>query len=148
MKNHNPKIVLSNTYGHLNVGDEAILSSMISTISSSIRNVRITVVSRRPKITQKNHPHVQVIHSGVIKDGLKKTVRAIKNADLLIAGGGRGIQDSTNLGNLLFHLSRPLVAYFCGIPFICYALGVGPLRNKIDRFTGPLIFNNAVYITA
>jgi len=146
MKSHNPRIVLSNTYGHPNVGDEAILTSMISVISESIRNVQITVLSRRPRVTEKNHPYVQVIHSGVIK-GVLKTLRAIKDADLLIIGGGGIIQDSTSLGNLLFHLSRPLIAWLCRTPFVCYSLGVGPLRTKVARFLVSLILRKAIHIT-
>jgi polysaccharide pyruvyl transferase CsaB len=126
------RLVLSNTYGHPNVGDEAILASMVYELSKRIGNVEISVLALRPHLTKRNHPDVQVVKSGVI-DGIIPTLRAIRQADLLVVGGGGIIQDQTSLGNLLFHLSRPLAACLLGVPFICYAIGVGPLKAGIGR---------------
>ena len=136
------KLVLSNTYGHPNIGDDAIVDSMVDNLLSVLDDVDISVLTLFPQRTQQNQPAVRAVKSGVFA-GIMSTIHRICEADLLIVGGGGIIQDQTSLGNLLFHLSRPVIARLCGTPFICYAIGVGPLRTKIAAILTALVLSKA-----
>jgi polysaccharide pyruvyl transferase WcaK-like protein len=136
------RVVLSNTYGHPNIGDEAILASMIFDLESNIKNVKIEILSRLPELTKNNHPNLAVIKSGVF-DGIISTIKSIKSADLLVIGGGGIIQDSSSFGNLLFHLCRATIAILVGTPFICYGIGIGPLNSLISRSLTAAILRKA-----
>lgn len=139
-------LVLSNTYGHPNVGDEAILTAMISDIQTRLSPVEITILSLRSELTEKKHPGCRALRSGLLR-GWFSTLRAIKNADVLIVGGGGIIQDSTSVGNLLFHLSRPLMAGLMGVPVYYFALGVGPLNRLLSRKLTSWILKKGEYLT-
>ena len=136
------KIVLSNSYGNDNVGDQAILISMIDALRNRLPNVEIRVLSRWPEQTLKRHPTIKSVRSGVFR-GLLDTSRSIRHADMLIVGGGGVIQDASSFGNLIFHLSRPILALMLGTPFVGCGLGVGPLRNRFGRWLSRVVLNRA-----
>lgn len=144
--NANRHLVLSNTYGHPNVGDEAILTAMIDELQERVSCSTITVLSARPEFTRRRHQGVRVVRSHTIR-GSRETFETIQKADLLIVGGGGIIQDDTSLGNLLFHLSRAAVASMVGTPFICYGVGVGPLHSHVGRYLTAAVLSKAVAIT-
>lgn len=136
------KLVLSNTYGHPNVGDEAILHSMLVELSSSLKNPELSVLTLYPELTAFRHPAARAVASGVF-NGSSATWRTIKEADAFILGGGGIIQDKTSLGNLLFHLSRVMMAVISGTPVISYGLGVGPLQTKVGRLLTAVLLSRA-----
>ena len=140
------KLVLSNTYGHPNVGDEAIVTAMAQDLYQCLGDVEISFLSAWEELSQQNHPDLRVIKSKSFV-GVGETTRAIRDADLLIVGGGGIIQDATSLGNLLFHLSRMVVAYVTNTPFMGYAVGVGPLTSKVARSLTKSVLNKAKMIT-
>ena len=49
------KIVISGYYGFNNIGDESILTAIISNIRENIDNIDITVLSKDPELTSKKH---------------------------------------------------------------------------------------------
>jgi polysaccharide pyruvyl transferase CsaB len=140
-----PRIVLSNTYGHANIGDEAILFSMIADTGARLK-ADITLLSLFPERTRMLHSQVRVLYSGVAR-GMSNTYIAVKEADLLVVGGGGIIQDSTTLGNLLFHLSRVAMAIYTQTPFMCYAISVGPLHRQISSLLTAKLLAKAARIT-
>jgi len=71
------------------------------------------------------------------------TCKSIKNADLLIFGGGGIIQDASSFGNLLFHLSRLVLARIFGTPFVGCGIGIGPIGSKIGRRLTSIVLNQA-----
>ncbi|MBE2224796.1 MAG: polysaccharide pyruvyl transferase family protein [Anaerolineae bacterium] len=141
-----PKLVFSNTYGHPNVGDEAIVTAMVQELRHHLGDVQISFLSSWPKLSRQNHPDLNVIESKSFI-GVKATTKAIREADLLIVGGGGIIQDATSLGNLLFHLSRMVIAHITKTPFMAYAIGVGPLTSKVSRSVTKSILSKAEIIT-
>jgi L-malate glycosyltransferase len=140
------RLVISNTYGHPNVGDEAILCAMLNTLQSGIDDVQIAVLTQRKEFTSQRYQNIVAVNSQALA-GTVDTYRVIQNADLLIVGGGGIIQDVTSVGNLLFHLSRPLMAIHLEIPFVCYALGVGPIQKRLGRNFTKLVLSRALAIT-
>ncbi|MDT8404340.1 polysaccharide pyruvyl transferase family protein [Sulfuriflexus sp.] len=138
----NIKIVLSNSYGTLNTGDEALLESLIDEINELNEEIEMCILSLFPEESKKRHPEHTIVYSGVVK-GFFATWKVIHKADLLIVGGGGLIQDSSSFGNLLFHLSRPVMAIISGTPFAGVGLGVGPLRRKTGRWLTKIILRKA-----
>ena len=49
------KIVISGYYGFSNAGDEAMLSSLIASITRTSPQVEISVISGNPARTRRNH---------------------------------------------------------------------------------------------
>lgn len=124
------RIVLSNSYGTQNVGDEAILTVLVNELSG--RGFDVDILTFTPRETQIRQEKATVIRSGVIRGSLS-TIGAIRRASVLVVGGGGIIQDATSFGNLLLHVSRPLMAALTGTPVVISGVGVGPLNRSLSR---------------
>ena len=124
------RIVLSNSYGTANVGDEAILTVLAEELAE--RNCDVDILTFTPDDTAAKHPDARAVRSGVVRGALE-TFRAIRGADALVVGGGGILQDATSMGNLLFHVSRPVMARAAGTPFVIAGVGVGPLKRGLSR---------------
>jgi polysaccharide pyruvyl transferase CsaB len=121
------QIVLSNSYGSPNVGDEAIVTTMIDRLRQRFTKLHIYLLTRDPGLSAFRHPDVEVVQSGILR-GFLSTLKAIRSSDLLVVGGGGLLQDSSSLGNLLLHLSRILIARILNTKVVCAGLGVGPIK--------------------
>lgn len=127
------RMVLSNSYGTANVGDQAILESMLHSLANRFSGIEIDLLSMHVEQSCRRHPQINSLYSGPLK-GFFATCRSIRRADLLVLGGGGIIQDASSFGNLVFHLSRPVIAYLVGTPFIGAGLGVGPIKRSFGRW--------------
>lgn len=146
MNRHSPvtlRLLIANSYGTPNLGDEAILTAMCD--HYLVLGHGVTILSNGNGQPEKLPP----AGSGYREAGplrLFNTFQAIRKADLLVIGGGGIIQSSTSLGNLLFHLSRAWIATLVKTPYVFVGVGVGPIPHKIGRvFTG-WVFGKASYI--
>ncbi|RXJ02959.1 polysaccharide pyruvyl transferase CsaB [Anaerobacillus alkaliphilus] len=128
------KVVLSGYYGFHNVGDEAILFSIIQALKKANQHVQITVLSNDPDYT-KNTYEVDAVN----RWKLKEVSAAIKQADGLISGGGSLLQDKTGNRSVIYYSAIMLIAKFHRKPFVVYAQGIGPVdkeyNQKITKFT-------------
>ena len=116
------RIGITGSYGGMNMGDEAILQSIISQIRSSIK-AEIVVFSRDPEDTLKRH---KVEKSIAIRDlSRKESELEVMDLDILIVGGG-GILFDVDVKE---YLREAQIAHEKGIPFMVYAVGAGPLRD-------------------
>ena len=137
------RIVLSNSYGTANVGDEAILTVLVDELTS--RDFAVDILSLTPEDTARRHPQAIAVRSRVLSGALA-TYRVIRKADALVVGGGGILQDATSLGNLLLHVSRPMMAAFSSTPYAIAGVGVGPLRRSVSRFLTRRVCQSAAYI--
>ena len=144
MKEVSPRLVFANSYGNRNVGDEAIVTAMIDSLRDH-HNMHIAFLSRSSDYSTRAHPDIEVVSSGVLC-GVPGTMRTIREADLLLFGGGGLLQDRTSIANVLFQLSRPFFASLLGTPFMCYALGVGPLKSALSRWLTRKVLQKAELI--
>ena len=133
-------MTLSNSYGTSNVGDQAILISLTENLRKHLPKLEIDALSLWPEITQKRHPYIKAINSGIIR-GVLETFKSIRSSEILIIGGGGLIQDSSSFGNLVFHLSRVLIAKLFGTKVIGIGLGIGPLKKNTSRLLTKIILN-------
>lgn len=138
------QILISNSYGTPNLGDEAILHAMCDYYSQHGHQVRI--------LTNTDNKPARKLPQGVTYAlagpwHTLNSVKHIKKADLLLIGGGGIIQSSTSLANLLFHLSRTWIAMLLGTPFAITGIGAGPIPHKLGRILTRWAINNAKSIS-
>jgi polysaccharide pyruvyl transferase CsaB len=121
-----PRIGLLGSYGGLNLGDEAILTSIIDSLRASCPFAEIVVFSRDAAHTRLHHPVDRVVDA---RDGPRQAVAdEIAQLDLLVLGGGGLLYDS----EACIYLRDVRAAQARGVPTVAYALGAGPLTLAED----------------
>lgn len=136
------KVVLSGYYGFDNVGDEAILYSIITALKDVDPAVEITVLSNQPDKTEETYG-VKAVN----RWKLKEVAKVIKQADGLISGGGSLLQDETGGRSVIYYTGVMLMARFFGKPFFVYAQGMGPLNQTFNQRLTKFALQKAAKIT-
>lgn len=115
---------VSGSYGGLNLGDEAILQSIVTQLQRSLP-VEITVFSRDVDDTRRRHPSVNRVVP-VRSLSRNEVLPEVERLDLFILGGGGILFDAEAhiyLREVEFALER-------SIPVLVYAIGAGPLKHS------------------
>ncbi len=111
-----PTVGVLGSYGGLNLGDEAILTSLLDDLRNRRPDARILVFSRHPENTKAKHPNVEVVGwEGISRQA---TATSLGELDLLILGGG-GILYNTEARR---YLRVAKAAQERGVPVFTYAL--------------------------
>jgi polysaccharide pyruvyl transferase CsaB len=114
------RIGISGSYGGLNLGDEAILRSIITQLRRDLK-AEITVFSRNAEDTKRRHEVERAVD--VRKLSRAEVQPEIERLDLFILGGGGILYDA----DARTYLREVLIAREKGIPVMVYAIGAGPL---------------------
>ena len=86
------RVGITGSYGGMNLGDEAILQSIIAQLRKDVPQIEITVFSRDADDTKKRH---QVEHAiPVRKLSRAEIAPEVERLDLLILGGGGILYDA------------------------------------------------------
>ena len=117
------RVGITGSYGGLNLGDEAILQSMIGELRRELPGVEITVFSRDAEDTRRRHGIERAL--AVRKMSRAEVVPEIQRLDLLLFGGGGIVYDA----EVKLYLREMLVAKELGVPVMVYAVGAGPLKD-------------------
>ena len=125
------KIVLSGYFGFDNLGDEAILYSIIQEVKK-MQNTEITVLSANPEKTSQKFGV-----AAVDRMSPKEVIRAIKNCDMFISGGGSLLQDVTSNRSLLYYLALLRLAKLFGKKVMIYSQGIGPVNGAKNQNPWP-----------
>lgn len=128
MSNTN-KIVLSGYYGFDNIGDEAVLFSILSALRKEIENVEITVLSNNPEKTKALYGV-----NGINRWDMKAVAKTIKESDMLISGGGSLLQDVTSGKTVPYYLAIVKIAQFYKKKVVFYSQGIGPVNKGYSRW--------------
>ncbi len=136
------KVCISGYYGFDNLGDEAVLFSILKTLRDLRIGLRIEVLSQQPKETEDVY-RVMATNRWKFKD----IYRAIKDSDMLISGGGSLLQDVTGTKSLLYYLGVIWLAQLLGKPVFFYAQGIGPVKTPLGKFLMRMVVNRVHYIT-
>lgn len=134
------RIGISGSYGGLNLGDEAILQSIVTQLRSSL-SAEITVFSRNPEDTLARHEVERALP--VRKLAREEVLPEVERLDLLILGGG-GILFDPEAKPFLREVT---LAQEKGIPVMVYALGAGPLQDPATRELVRQCLNRAAVVT-
>lgn len=135
------KILISGFYGFYHIGDDAILQSLIEQFRCSSKEICITVLSANPEYTKRLY-NVDAVDRWNFYEVLK----AVKNCDILISGGGSLLQDETSQLGIWYYLGIILSAFFCKKSVYIFAQGIGPVNNIISRVSLKLILNKTMAI--
>src|SRR3954447_5517109 len=118
-----PKVGITGSYGGMNLGDEAILQSMIDQLRRDVSGVEITVFSRNAEDTKRRHKVERAVQ--VRKLSRSEILPEIERLDLFILGGGGILYDA----DAKTYLREVQLAQEAGVPVMLYAIGAGPLKD-------------------
>jgi polysaccharide pyruvyl transferase CsaB len=116
------RIGITGSYGGLNLGDEAILHSIVAQLRRDLP-VEITVFSRDPEDTKRRHAVERAVP--VRRMSRAEAVPEVERLDLLIVGGGGILFDA----EARIYLREAQIAKEKGVPVMLYAIGAGPLKH-------------------
>jgi len=120
------KIGISGSYGGLNLGDEAILESILGQLRKSV-NAEITVFSRDPEHTRSCHRVEKAVPvRRLSRDEVRPEVEAL---DLFILGGGGILFDQ----EVKIYARELALAHEASVPVMVYAVGAGPLKDPANQ---------------
>ena len=120
-------IGISGSYGGLNVGDEAILTCIITELARLVPDVEVVVFSRNPEHTEKHH---DVDESIAVREATRdEVIPEVERLDLLLLGGGGILYDD----EVHRYVREVRLAQERDIPTMAYAIGAGPLRGREER---------------
>ena len=122
----NTKALLCGYYGMGNAGDEALLVSLLQMLPKSVEPI---VLSGDPQATKQQY--------GVASYHRKSTfaiLKALKQSEVFIWGGGSLMQDSTSIASPIYYAGLMALAQQRGLKTIAWAQGIGPLNKKFTRW--------------
>lgn len=135
-------IVISGYHGFANSGDEALLWAILNTLKQRSPDISVTVLSKTPEETARDYGVKSVNRYNYFK--IKKEM---KQAKMLIFGGGSLLQDVTSSKSLKYYLMIIALAEKCGLKTMLYANGIGPINTRTDRRLTARILNKVDLIT-
>ena len=141
------KFGIIGNYGATNVGDNAILKSILK----NHPHHKWVVFSANPDEVKKKFQS-ESVHlfplgfRSFFKHGFKKSWKAMRSVDAFVFGGGGLMQDDYLYACFLWAWQIFWVKFF-NKPYFIYATGVGPLQTRWGRFLTRWIYKEAVAIT-
>ena len=98
-----PVLLLCGYYGENNLGDDALLQVLVSSLPQTHR---LLITARDPAPVLALAPSAAIVN----RRSLPNCLRAALQADVLVLGGGSLLQDSTSLSSLVYYLLLMAVA--------------------------------------
>ncbi|MFJ8416735.1 polysaccharide pyruvyl transferase CsaB [Bacillus paramycoides] len=136
------RLVLSGYYGFYNVGDEAILQSIIQALHEEDPTLELVVLSNDPDYTREMYG-VEAVN----RWDIGAVYREIKKSNGLISGGGSLLQDKTSIRSILYYTGIMRLALLLKKPYYIYAQGIGPITKKQNRLLVKWHISKAEYIS-
>ena len=136
------RVLISGYYGFHNIGDEAILKSIIIALRQEKPDIKITVLSNDVEHTKKTY-NVDAIN----RWNIGKIYLELLKSDGLISGGGSLLQDVTSSRPIIYYTLIMKLAKLARKPVFIYAQGVGPISEDKNKKAVKKILNKVNYIT-
>ncbi len=156
------RVVVSGWYGCGNVGDDALLLTIVQELRSKYGPlIEIIILAEAPERVLAffpGDPQVQAIphysflrRYGVIelfaRGAIVRHLRTLRRSDLFVLGGGGLVQDANGVRNLFRYLDDCVLARWCGTRTILLGVGIGPLVTRRGRLIARTILNSVDCIT-
>ncbi|MBR7081800.1 MAG: polysaccharide pyruvyl transferase family protein, partial [Oscillospiraceae bacterium] len=122
------KILISGYYGFNNIGDESILRTVVDNLREKMTDIDITILSHDPKDTESKYGV-----KAVDRMSLRGIIKAVRDCDMLISGGGSLLQDVTSKKSILYYLFIMRLALMFGKKVFIYSQGIGPIDRPRNR---------------
>jgi len=136
------KILISGYYGFGNVGDEAVLESIISGFRRHSPEIKLVVLSAAPELTAELSG-VPAIHRYDLPGVLWEMIKT----DVFVSGGGTLFQDATSSRSFWYYLGMVFLAKLLRKKVVIFAQGFGPLRKIFNRWLARFILDRVDLIT-
>lgn len=136
------RVLISGYYGFHNIGDEAILKSIIIALRQEKPDIKITVLSNDVEHTKMTY-NVDAIN----RWNIGKIYLELLKSDGLISGGGSLLQDVTSSRPIIYYTSIMKLAKLARKPVFIYAQGVGPISEDKNKKAVKRILNKVNHIT-
>jgi len=134
------KIAILGWYGDFNVGNDAVLLGILSSLKNVMHNTDFVTFSWHPNLTTRKY--------GVKALSYHKLFQTIPKVDALIVGGGTLLTDwQLALLPFIFLVSAVYWAKALGKKIMFYAVGAEPFYTRLGRFLTRKIVNKADIIT-
>lgn len=133
------RAVLCGYYGKGNAGDEALLVSLLQLLPDFVEPI---VLSAHPDVTSQEYG----VESCPNRDFFA-ILRAFKQSDAFIWGGGSLMQDVTSLASPLYYGGLMAFAQQQGLKTIAWAQGVGPLNRPFTRWLTRQVLSHCTAIS-
>ena len=127
-------VLISGYYGFNNTGDEAMIETL--SIELAKKNYRLVVLSSNPDRTKELY-NVEAYD----RYNFWSIVKAIKNTDILVSGGGTLFQDITSKKSIWYYLGIVWLAQLMGKKICIAYQGMGPINTKFYRWITKRILN-------
>lgn len=134
--------IISGYYGFRNIGDDALLMSIIKDLKEFKPDIKLMVLSKIPLGTSKDF-HV----ASVSRFNMLRIYQNMKKSKSFIYGGGNLLQDNTSTRSLMFYLGTVWLAKKLNLKIMFYANGIGPLKKRLNRIITKKIINRVDVIT-
>ena len=123
------RVALLGYYGFDNLGDELLLQACINIITrNGIEREKILVLSNNPEESSQNF-HVNSIN----RWNYREVMRAFRETETLILGGGGLFQDVTSLKSCVWYWGIMRLAKLFGVKILAWGQSIGPLNSKLSR---------------
>ena len=136
------RVLISGYYGFGNVGDEAILSSIIGGLRERAPQIGLTVLSAKPELTRETND----VRS-VDRYDLAGIWNELDEAGVFISGGGTLFQDVTSARSFWYYCGLTALALLFGKKVMIFAQGFGPLRGRLRRAFARWVLDRVHLIT-
>lgn len=146
------KIVLIGNFGAENIGDELILSGMISFLRSINENIKLTALSANPEDTKQKH---QINSTYKFPAGfrsvlkllrLRKTLKEVKSADYVIVGGGGLFFGAEKKGTKVW-LIQCILSLFLKKKILMLGQSVGTIEKGISKKLFKHVLSKSAFIS-
>jgi polysaccharide pyruvyl transferase CsaB len=133
------RVVLSGYYGKGNGGDEALLASLLEMLPKQVAPV---VLSGNPSETYERYGV-----STCDRMSAFAVMKALRESDALIWGGGSLMQDTTSAISPMYYGGLMGLAQRLGLMTIAWAQGIGPLKRPLTRWVTHQCFTGCTAIS-
>lgn len=120
------KYLISGYYGYKNSGDDALLASVVKDIFDLNPKNAVNILTKKgSRYEFEGVEFTDRFH-------FFKLLRAIRNCDVLVMGGGSLLQDKTSNRSLYYYLGLMKIATLYKKKIYLYANGIGPISKKCN----------------
>ncbi|HEY9856146.1 MAG TPA: polysaccharide pyruvyl transferase CsaB [Stenomitos sp.] len=133
------RIVISGYYGFGNLGDEAILATLVQQLKD---RYELVVLSADPASTE-----AEFGVRAIGRTDMGAIWQALGGASLFLSGGGGLMQDVTGSLSVPYYAGLMKLAQWRRVPTMVFGQGVGPLKNRSSRLMVRAAFGRAQALT-
>lgn len=135
-----PAVLIIGYYGFGNLGDEAILQSLVAKLKNNL-DAQLIVLSAYPEQTA-----TELEVTAVDRWNPIAVIKAMGRCRGCIFGGGGLLQNKTSTQSLLYYLAIILLGRFLRRPVLLLGQGLGPINGLLSRMLTGIVLRYAAPI--